>query len=203
MSTTRLSISEFNHNFPSIDELDEIQGLKITMPSTSSSAAAASSFIAATTTGSSRHSHGQHDRSPVRQDLQSPVTPVKPFPVLPMEIAPRPSSTPIPTVDAFNSRPASPSRDRTPLSPPVPPHIPHKPSNLSLNAPPRSPLIPQVTPEKRELPTTFFPHTLHQYLQEGRSALILDVRSRDDFEQGHIKARNVVCIEPFVLLREK
>lgn len=91
-------------------------------------------------------------------------------------------------------------RDATPLTP----HILYKPSNLSpIAPPPRSPLVPQVTPEKRELPTTFFPHTLHQYLQEGRSALILDVRPRDDFEQGRIRAHNVVCIEPFVLMREK
>lgn len=196
MSASRLSITDFNHNFPSIDELDEMDGLKITMPPTSS---VASSAVKPTTTGSSRHSHGHaQDRSPARQDLQSPITPVKPFPILPMEIAPRPSSTPIPTIDSFNSRPASP-RDRSPLSPTVP----HKPSNLSLNAASRSPLIPQVTPEKRELPTAFFPHTLHEYLREGRSALILDVRSRDEFEKGHIRADAVVCIEPSVLLRDR
>ena len=62
-------------------------------------------------------------------------------------------------------------------------------------------MIPQVTPEKRELPTAFFPHTLHEYLRDGRSCLILDVRPREEFEKAHIKANAVVCIEPTVLLR--
>lgn len=199
--SSRLSLTDFNNNFPSIDELDEMEGLKITMPN-STSTSASTSVLHPMATGSSRHSqtNGRVDRtSPVRQD--SPVTPVKPFPVFPMDMAPRPSSTPIPTVDAFNSRPASPIHDRSPLSPTVP----RKPTNLALNAsvsPSRSPLIPQITPEKRELPTAFFPHTLHEFLGD-HSVLILDVRPRGDFEKGHIKAQAVVCIEPTVLLRER
>ncbi|KAJ3551115.1 hypothetical protein NM688_g4923 [Phlebia brevispora] len=190
-----LNINDFNHNFPSIDELDEMEGLKISLPTVPSAP------VKSTMTGSSKHSYNS-GRSPVRhyqQETQSPVTPVKPFPALPMDIAPRPSSTPIPTVDAFISRPASPSLSRSPMSPTVP----KKPSNLSLNAGARSPLIPQITPEKRELPTAFFPHTLHEFLQENPSVLILDVRPRAQFELGHIKANAVVCIEPSILFREK
>ncbi|KAF7795007.1 hypothetical protein EIP86_006151 [Pleurotus ostreatoroseus] len=192
-----LNINDFNHNFPSIDELDEMDGLGLSMPSTASAA------VKPTTTGSSRHSYGS-GRSPARpsQESQSPVpvTPMKAFPALPMDIAPRPSSTPIPSVDTFNSRPASPSLSRSPMSPTVP----KKPSNLALNAGARSPLMPQVTPEKRELPTAFFPHTLHEFLkQNGRGVLILDVRPREQFDQAHIKSDAVVCIEPSVLLRHE
>lgn len=59
-------------------------------------------------------------------------------------------------------------------------------------------------PEKRELPTALFPDTLHEY--KGKSnfkVLILDVRTRQEFETEHIKADAVVCIEPSVLLRDK
>lgn len=31
------------------------------------------------------------------------------------------------------------------------------------------------------------------------SLLVLDVRNRSDFDQGHVFARNIVCIEPIIL----
>jgi ubiquitin carboxyl-terminal hydrolase 8 len=48
--------------------------------------------------------------------------------------------------------------------------------------------------------TTVSADMLYTYLSESRvSVLLLDVRSRDEFDQGHIFARRIVCIEPIVL----
>lgn len=187
--SSRLSLSDFSHAFPSIDELDEMEALKLP------SAPPLNTLV----TGSSKHSdHMAESNSPVTS--YSPTVFSKQFPALPMDPGPRPSSTPIPNLDTFNSRPSSPS-PRSPLAPTVP----RKPSNLSLNGGQRSPLIPHTTPpEKRELPTALFPETLHEYKgKHNFKILILDVRTRDDFETEHIKADAVVCIEPSVLLRSE
>ena len=138
----------------------------------------------------------------------------KPFPSLPMDMGPRPSSTPIPpTIDTFQSRPSSPMR--TPLSPTVP----RKPSYLSMNTTlsssyssnvstsvPRSPVIPS-TPivERAELPfKTLFPKTLHEWRDKPNfKVLLLDVRTREEFEKEHIRADAVVCIEPSILQRDQ
>lgn len=37
----------------------------------------------------------------------------------------------------------------------------------------------------------------------GYKVLILDVRSREEFEKERIKASAIVCLEPLVLKREK
>ncbi len=187
--SSRLSVTDFNHNFPSIDELDEIEGLKL--PS--------APILKSLTTGSSKYSFSDGFGENHSPTTYSPITPVKAFPILPMELAPRPSSTPIPTIDTFNSRPGSPYR--SPLSP----SVPRKPSNLSLNASSRSPLIPHSTPpEKREFPNSLFPRILHEYLGKTNfKVLILDVRPRNQFELGHIKSDTVVCIDPTVLERAK
>ncbi|KAI0769213.1 hypothetical protein BC629DRAFT_1534568 [Irpex lacteus] len=177
--TNRLSLSDFNQAFPSIDELDEMDALKLNV-------------VPSSATGSSRHSHTGDGTSEFQPTIptQPPLQPAKPFPVRAIDPGPRPSSTPIPSVDNFNSRPGSPTK-----SPLVP-----KKSNLALNGATRSPLIPQITPP---IPHTLYPETLHSL--QGRSnfqVLVLDVRTREDFEREHIKADAVVCIEPSVLFRE-
>lgn len=188
----RLSLTDFNHAFPSIDELDEMDALKL--PTVTSLA-----------TGSSKHSFPAD--SPVERlspiTNESPLQVVKPFPIRPLDPGPRPSSTPIPSVDSFNSRPTSPTR--SPLVPAAP-AVPRKPSNLALNGATRSPLIPHTTPpEKREaLPHTLFPTTLHEYKgKNGFKILVLDVRTRAEFEREHVMAEAVVCVEPSVLLRDQ
>lgn len=184
----RLSLTDFNHTFPSIDELDEMAALKL--PAVDSSI-----------TGSSKHSFSgdspmQH-HSPIPHE--SPTQQMKSFPARPIDPGPRPSSTPIPSIDSFNSRPASPTRS------PLVPAVPRKPSNLTLNGASRSPVMPHATPpEKVNMPHTLFPATLHEF--NGKSnfkVLVLDVRTRQEFETEHIKMDAVVCIEPFVLLRER
>ncbi|KZT07231.1 cysteine proteinase [Laetiporus sulphureus 93-53] len=171
-----LSLSDFAQTFPSIDELDEGEGPH--MPSAPSGT----------------------DRGPL-----SPSAHSKPFPALPMDPGPRPSSTPIPhTIDTFISRPASPVR--TPLSP----SVPRKPSGLSLrSSASRSPVLPAATPVAQKPPeipvtTTLFPKALMDYRQRSNyTVLLLDVRTREEFEKEHIKADAVVCIEPSVLLRSE
>lgn len=173
---THMTVSEFTQAFPSIDELDEFQ---------SNASPAVTGYV----------------------EPQSPMLAPKAFPSIPLDPGPRPSSTPIPvTIDAtFVSRPASPAQSRAPFSPVVP----RKPSNLQLNQQgSRSPLIPPAVPspgqEKRELPfTTLFPKTLHEYLHKPNyKVLVLDVRTREQFEAEHIRADAAVCIEPTVLLRD-
>ncbi|KAH9832545.1 uncharacterized protein C8Q71DRAFT_258180 [Rhodofomes roseus] len=172
---SHMSLSEFATSFPSIDELEEHDVLKLPSVPTGSSA-------------------GRADKSP--------FIPPR-FPVLPMDPGPRPSSTPIPpTIDTFNSRPASPAR--SPLSPTVP----RKPSGLSLrSSSSRSPVLPPSTPSSEKGPdgpvtTVLFPKTLMEYSKRPNfKVLLLDVRTRAEFEREHIKTDEVVCIEPSVLLR--
>ncbi|KAI0071160.1 hypothetical protein K474DRAFT_1679622 [Panus rudis PR-1116 ss-1] len=223
-TSPNVSISDFQHQFPSIDELDERDGLQVPNGTGGSSGSKSSSI---------------HTPSP--RPLPIPTLPTthhpspRPaFPVLPLDPGPRPSSTPIPpTIDSFVSRPASPADPkRSPLSPTVP----RKPSNLGLNNYPqpssssssssasRSPLLnansslasssssssiastATTVGEKRgdvQIPTTLFPRTLYEWTHKvGNSVLVLDVRPREEFEREHIKADAVVCIEPTVLLRD-
>ncbi|KAI0695051.1 cysteine proteinase [Cerioporus squamosus] len=186
-----LSFQDFTQTFPSIDEIEEMDALKLPTNTTGTSSA------------------GSRSSKPSISDLRSnaapPIVHPKPFPVLPMDMGPRPSSTPIPpTIDTFQSRPSSPMR--SPLSPTVP----RKPSNLALNSASsslqRSPVIPPMTPtaERAELPfKTLYPKTLHEWRYKPNfKVLLLDVRTRDEFEREHIKADAVVCIEPSILMRD-
>lgn len=65
------------------------------------------------------------------------------------------------------------------------------------------PMTPPV--EKAELPfKTLFPETLREWKDKPNfKVLLLDVRTRDEFEREHIKADAVACIEPSILLRDK
>ncbi|KAI0628038.1 cysteine proteinase [Trametes polyzona] len=183
-----LSLQDFAQTFPSIDEIEETDALKLRPDPTGTS------------------SSGSRSNKPSLADLKAngapPLVHPKPFPVLPMDMGPRPSSTPIPpTIDTFQSRPSSPARG------PLSPTVPRKPSNLALNsAVQRSPVIPPMTPtaEKAELPfKTLFPKTLHECEHNPNfKVLLLDVRTREEFEREHIRGDAVVCIEPSILMRD-
>lgn len=43
--------------------------------------------------------------------------------------------------------------------------------------------------------------SLYEALRSNRDILILDVRSREDFETGHIFAPNIICVDP-ISIRE-
>ncbi|CDO68378.1 hypothetical protein BN946_scf184815.g25 [Trametes cinnabarina] len=181
------SLQDFTHTFPSIDEIEEMDALKLRSEPTGSS------------------SNGSRSGKPSLTDLKTNGAPLlvhpKPFPVLPMDMGPRASSTPIPpTLDSFQSRPSSPARG------PLSPTVPRKPSSLALNSGlQRSPVVVPMTPtaEKAELPfKTLFPRTLHEYRNKPNfKVLLLDVRTREEFEREHIRADAVICIEPSVLMR--
>lgn len=61
------------------------------------------------------------------------------------------------------------------------------------------------TVEKAELPfKTLFPNILHEWKYKPNfKVLLLDVRTRDEYEKEHIRADAVVCIEPSILMRDK
>lgn len=190
------SVTEFTQQFPTIDELEEMGGLK------------------ASGTGDSIES--VQLPPPIHANvLPLPMPIPKPFPALTFDLSQRPSSTPIPTsIDTLISRPASPAA-RSPLSPTVP----RKPSIMSINsAAQKSPFLPSTAmstpgssprPDRADLPklpksNVTTPKDLHDYINQiGYKVLLLDVRSRDDFEKEHIKADAVVCLEPIVLMRDK
>lgn len=43
---------------------------------------------------------------------------------------------------------------------------------------------------------------LYQAMKEKGSVLIIDIRPREDFDEGHIMSSSVMCIEPSILLRD-
>ncbi|TFK71676.1 cysteine proteinase [Pluteus cervinus] len=106
--------------------------------------------------------------------------------VVPLE---RPASTPLtPIANVFNSRPASPTKSSVPL----------KPSNRSTNG------SGHVTPTaKVPLPkaNSASPKDVASFLSDHK-VLLIDVRTRAQFDAEHIKAEAVVCLEPYVLERQ-
>ncbi|EGN91818.1 hypothetical protein SERLA73DRAFT_66796 [Serpula lacrymans var. lacrymans S7.3] len=168
---SHISLSEFAHTFPSISELDEMNGLSF--PSVPNA------------TGSSVSSHLSSISNSLRVDPAQP-TAVKPFPVLSIDPGPRPSSTPItPITNHFISRPASPARS---------PVITSKASALGLSSSPLKPSIP--------VSNVILPKALYEYMcNPTTTVLLIDVRTREEFQKEHVKTGAVVCIEPFVLTR--
>jgi ubiquitin carboxyl-terminal hydrolase 8 len=136
-----------------------------------------------------------HKGSTSSESKPPPALPSPPssFPVIPIDPGPRPSSTPItPSALTFVSR--SPSPDLAPQTPR--PSYPPKPtSNTSPNTDPRS--LP--------VDMTIQPKLLHEYMQGRVSVLLIDVRTRAEFDKEHIKTGDgaVVCMEPSVLMRDK
>ncbi|KAF8540288.1 hypothetical protein BDD12DRAFT_833963 [Trichophaea hybrida] len=57
---------------------------------------------------------------------------------------------------------------------------------------------PKLPPPSEKMLT---PENLRNYVQQGSvlSVLMLDVRSREEYDQGHIPSRSIVCIEPIIL----
>lgn len=71
----------------------------------------------------------------------------------------------------------------------------------SANGPTTAPASPRI-----QIPagTTTTPEELRRYMQKGADVvrlLLIDVRSREDFDDGHIMSQNTICIEPSVLTR--
>ncbi|KAF8555660.1 cysteine proteinase [Imleria badia] len=174
------TIAEFSQAFPSIDELDEFTSRFPSVP-------------VSQPTGSSSITH----RSSISQSngingAEMSTSPqFKQFPSLSIDPGPRPSSTPItPTVNAFISCPASPT-------------IAPKPSINSLAS---SPLSSKTSPAPEKpavsASNTIIPELLREYLDApGLKTLVVDIRTREEFDNERIKADAIVCLEPSVLAR--
>ncbi|KIJ65500.1 hypothetical protein HYDPIDRAFT_27500 [Hydnomerulius pinastri MD-312] len=175
---THTSLAEFAQTFPSIDELNELDVSRF--PSVPQP------------TGSSIRSHRSSMSHSNGVEISMPP-PLKPFPSLSIDPGPRPSSTPItPTLNAFISRPASPA-------------ITSKPSINSLASSPLSPKTSPI-PEKPTIPpsNTISPKRLYDYMysRTGIKTLVVDIRTREEFDRERIKADALVCLEPSVLVRQ-
>ncbi|CAG8523744.1 9376_t:CDS:2 [Acaulospora morrowiae] len=77
---------------------------------------------------------------------------------------------------------------------------------LSFDITPRTPLTQKKSP-LRDFPfsESIQAFQLHKFLNETENPpriLILDVRPRAEFEEGHIKAKDIVCLEPSFLMDE-
>ncbi|KAH9983664.1 hypothetical protein BJV77DRAFT_1062378 [Russula vinacea] len=163
------SSPQFSQTFPSIDELEEIDSRR-TVPDVDAR------------TDSSSGQASQRPPSTHQAGDGSPSLGSKSFPILPIELGPRPSSTPItPAVDHFASRPASPAK---------------RPLGIRGSG---SPLVP---PAELHVKSMAEPRELHDYMYRNElKVLMLDVRTREAFDREHIRGDAVVCIEPSVLLR--
>lgn len=171
--TSFLTPVEFSQAFPSIDELEEIDGQRTIANVEPRSDSSGSSDSKPTPWSGSSHPPG--DRSPNVGN--------KSFPVLPVDLGTRPSSTPItPVVDHFASRPASPAKRALGIRGSGSPLMPSTELHVKNHAEPRE---------------------LHSYMYRNElKVLMLDVRTREMFDNEHIRGDAVVCIEPSVLLRD-
>ncbi|KAI0036203.1 hypothetical protein K488DRAFT_76118 [Vararia minispora EC-137] len=194
------SSSEFRVAFPSIAEFEEDQ-LRVN----------------GRTNGGTYEGGGAH----AREGADAYERAAKAFPVLPLDPAPRPASTPAPALhDLLASRPTSPSRSpaRSPLAPQ--PALPSTPTtHLSSMLPPASTSIVSAStsastpststarapprPEKPDLPKgSVTPAELRRLLAHSAAQILLiDVRERVEFERAHIGGPPCVCVEPSVLAR--
>jgi ubiquitin carboxyl-terminal hydrolase 8 len=68
----------------------------------------------------------------------------------------------------------------------------------------RSSGSPLAAPTELHVKSMAEPRELHDFMyRSDLKVLIIDVRTREEFDREHIKGDAVVCIEPSVLLREK
>ncbi|CAE6479173.1 unnamed protein product [Rhizoctonia solani] len=171
------SIDDIEATFPSLDALEseaEMKLLKLGVPGTAP--------------GASGTGVGPPPSLGFDFGQQSPIP--RPFPnaIPDLEGAPRPASTP-----ANGARPGisfGSAKSRPPATPTTEPE-------------------PQPQPKSDKLPKPDLPitntitaKTLKSYLATALQILVLDVRSRDEFESRRLPVENVVCIEPIVLGRK-
>ncbi|KAH9059441.1 hypothetical protein EDB83DRAFT_2552313 [Lactarius deliciosus] len=170
--TSFLTLEEFSQAFPSIDELEEIDGRRAVADVEPCSDTSGSPDSKSTPRSGGTRPPGDH----------SPNIGTGSFPFLPVDLGTCPSSTPItPVVDHFASWPASPV-ERT----------------LGIRGS-SSPFMPSAELHVKNM---VGPRELHDYMyRQELKVLMLDVRTREAFGYEHIRGDAVVCIEPSVLLR--
>lgn len=198
------SISEVAQNFPSIDELDELENVVSRFPSVPRVQPTGGS------TSSRRSSVSKSQANGAGENIS--LSSMRSFPVLSVDPGPRPASTPLtPIANSFISHPGSPL-PKPPLGPcslsptlipdyPMPSPFIEKtslPSTLSMPAVEKrmSNEKPAVRPSM-----TVSPKELSNYIHQGLTTLIIDIRARDAFKKEHIRADPVICLEPSVIMR--
>ncbi|EQL04037.1 ubiquitin carboxyl-terminal hydrolase 2 [Ophiocordyceps sinensis CO18] len=64
--------------------------------------------------------------------------------------------------------------------------------------------VPEEEEEPFELPgeDIITSQQLCEVMKAKRSILLIDIRSREEFDEGHIMSTSIICIEPSILLRE-
>lgn len=129
-----------------------------------------------------------HERTPASL---KPKPPPPPYPEN-GKISTSTTSAPATTTSSMHQAPSFPL---PPPPPPPPAHAPPPPTMHSTNATSQtsSPILfPKTTVINAE--------TLLSYLERiPESILLLDIRSRYEYDRGHISAPNVVCVEPIIL----
>ncbi|GAB0134442.1 hypothetical protein EsDP_00002815 [Epichloe bromicola] len=69
--------------------------------------------------------------------------------------------------------------------------------------PPNTSSSSSIADKPFEIPEgdTITPEQLYALKKTKASVLLIDIRSRDDFDEGHIMASSIICIEPSILMR--
>ena len=197
------SISEVAHNFPSIDELNEMESVDFRLPSVPRVHPTGSSISSRRSSISRSQSNGTGE--------PSALSTMRSFPVLSVDPGPRPSSTPItPITNSFISHPGSPlpkpPLGPSPLSPPLMHPIPEYPMPSPFIE--KKALPSMLGVDKRipsEKPTirpsmTVTPKELDDYIRHGVTTLFIDIRTRKAFEKEHIRGDPIICLEPSVIM---
>ncbi|KAG6315992.1 hypothetical protein E4U22_007444 [Claviceps purpurea] len=70
---------------------------------------------------------------------------------------------------------------------------------------PPIPSSPSISEKPFEIPEgdVVTPEQLFTLKKSKASILLIDIRSREDFDEGHIMASAIICIEPSILMRDK
>lgn len=212
--------SEFMTAFPTIDELDEqisfpavpteeprntLPNVPLSKPGESlppppSSARDLRSFV---TNNFSPHNTGASSSSITSPTRLSTIDRNPPHH--------RPSSTPIPPLangighlDSPPERSPITSQRRELPSPPVASTSSHQNYNYSTKTPIKH-ASSGGSKSKTDLPvtSTIYPKLLKDYCSAGRKILLLDIRTRAEFDMERIKGDEIVCLEPSILTRDK
>ena len=186
------SPSEFASTYPTIEELEQMDADEVLFPSVP------------------RHDPGQRPtpstngrETSTAKKKQNGVS-IKPLYSSLYDHEQRPASTPpIPInsarMNGFTHSPPSPKHTRYPSGSPLNPAYNSPKSNSNTDA--ESPEGPSGV----DMPITnsITPRRLFELLESRLNILILDVRTREKFDQERINHDAIVCLEPSVLQREK
>lgn len=166
------AVDEFSHSYPSIDEFD----------------ASGSWVLPSVPNGD--------PGSPPRLDNSRPP---KVLNEAGLNLLDQPSIPPSPSAPNINrfARPAS----SPAISASFNELLSHPPNGSEETRRPVPSTSSQVPRPESPTTSSVSPKHLMDWISAGRSVLVLDIRTRDEFEKEHPKLEKIACIEPTVLLR--